>query len=266
LEIIENGEEMIQRFEGRVAAVVGGGSGMGRAICHRLASEGATVYVVDLSDEASKSVTEEIVRDGGRAHAAQLDATSPEQLSELYTRIDEEHGVLHVMHNQVGMPGPAGIDISQAEWTRNVDVNMKSAFYSATLAWELLKRSNGKGSITMTASTSALVGSPFSPIYSLTKSSLIGVTRALALVGAPHGIRVNVICPGTVETPMLAQFFGREPGADVKELVKDFVQGIPLGRAAQPEEIASVVAFLASDDASFVTGITLPIDGGLTAK
>ncbi|MFA1551844.1 SDR family NAD(P)-dependent oxidoreductase [Actinomadura chokoriensis] len=256
----------MNRFEGRVATVIGGGSGMGRAICRRLAAEGAHVYVVDLSGQAAETVTGEIADAGGSARAVQLDATDPAALADLYRRVDAEHGRLHIVHNQVGMPGAAGLDISAEEWQRNIDVNMKSPFYSATLAWDLLKKAEGKASVTMTASTSALVGSPFSPIYSLTKSALVGLTRALALVGGADGIRVNCIAPGTVQTPMLAQFFGREPGADVGELVEQFVSGIPLGRASQPTEIASVIAFLASDDASFVTGVTLPVDGGLTAK
>ncbi|MEU8802965.1 SDR family oxidoreductase [Spirillospora sp. NPDC048819] len=256
----------MNRFEGRVATVIGGGSGMGRAISHRLAAEGAHVYVVDLSGAAAETVAGEVSADGGSASAVQLDATDPAALADLYQRVDAEHGRLHIMHNQVGMPGAAGLDISAEEWDRNINVNMKSPFYSATLAWELLKKGEGKASVTMTASTSALVGSPFSPIYSLTKSALVGLTRALALVGGPDGIRVNCIAPGTVQTPMLAQFFGREPGADVGELVEQFVSGIPLGRASQPTEIASVVAFLAGDDASFITGVTLPVDGGLTAK
>lgn len=256
----------MNRLEGRVATVIGGGSGMGRAISHRLAAEGAHVYVADLSGAASETVAGEVAADGGSARAVQLDATDPAALADLYRRVDAEHGRLHIMHNQVGMPGAAGLEISAEEWDRNIDVNMKSPFYSATLAWDLLKKGEGKASVTMTASTSALVGSPFSPIYSLTKSALVGLTRALALVGGPDGIRVNCVAPGTVQTPMLAQFFGREPGADVGELVAQFVSGIPLGRASQPTEIASVIAFLASDDASFVTGVTLPVDGGLTAK
>ncbi|WP_395103922.1 SDR family NAD(P)-dependent oxidoreductase [Actinomadura sp. SCN-SB] len=256
----------MNRLEGRVATVIGGGSGMGRAICHRLAAEGAHVYVADLSGAAAETVTGEVADAGGSARAVQLDATDTEALGDLYRRVDAEHGRLHIVHNQVGMPGAAGLDISAEEWQRNIDVNMKSQFYSATLAWDLLKKAEGKASVTMTASTSALVGSPFSPIYSLTKSALVGLTRALALVGGPDGIRVNCVAPGTVQTPMLARFFGREPGADVGELVERFVSGIPLGRASQPTEIASVIAFLASDDASFVTGVTLPVDGGLTAK
>jgi NAD(P)-dependent dehydrogenase (short-subunit alcohol dehydrogenase family) len=257
---------MTRRFENRVAAVIGGGSGMGRAICHRLAAEGAHVYVADLNGGAAKTVTEEIVGQGHLAQAEEVNATSLVDLRGLFDRIGQQHGRLHVLHNQVGMPGPAGLAVSEEDWQRNIDVNVKSAFYGATLGYDLLKQAGGKASMTFTASTSALIGSPFSPIYSLTKGAIVSFTRAMALVGAPDGIRANVICPGSVDTPMLPQFFGREPGADVTDLMGAFIANIPLGRAAKPEEIASVVAFLASDDAAMVTGVTVPVDGGLVAK
>jgi NAD(P)-dependent dehydrogenase (short-subunit alcohol dehydrogenase family) len=257
---------MTRRLENRIAAVIGGGSGMGRAICHRLAAEGAFVYVADLNGGAAKTVTEEILADGHAAQPEEVNAASVADLRALFDRIDKQHGRLHILHNQVGMPGPAGIEVSEEDWQRNMDVNVKSAFYGATLGYELLKRSEGKGSITFTASTSALIGSPYSPIYSLTKGAVVAFTRAMALYAAPDGIRANVICPGSVETPMLAQFFGREPGADVADLMSGFIANIPLGRAAKPDEIASVVAFLASDDAAMVTGVTIPVDGGLVAK
>lgn len=257
---------MNQRLDGRVAVVFGGGSGMGRAICHRLAAEGATVYVTDLDEGAAGKVSGEIEEVGGSAVARRVDAVSVVAIKALYDEIEREHGVLHVVHHQVGMPGPGGIDVSENEWELNVDVNMKSAFYASTLAFDLLRKAGKKGSITLTASTSALVGSPFSPIYSLTKGALVAYARSLALVGAPDGIRVNVICPGSVDTPMLPTFFGREPGADIDDLKNNFIAMIPLGRPAQPEEIAGVVAFLASDDAGFVTGHSIPVDGGLVAK
>jgi NAD(P)-dependent dehydrogenase (short-subunit alcohol dehydrogenase family) len=257
---------MTKRFEGRVAAVIGGGSGMGRAISERLAAEGAHVYVADLSADGAKAVAQGILDAGGSAQPEQLDATSIEDLRAFFGRIDEQHGKLHVLHNQVGMPGPAGIDVTEADWNRNIDVNVKTAFYGATLGFELLRRADRKGSLTFVASTSALVGSPFSPIYSLTKGAIVAFTRAMALVGAPDGVRANVICPGAVDTPMLPTFFGREPGANISDLMANFIALIPLGRPATPAEIAGVVAFLASDDAGFVTGATIPVDGGQTAK
>lgn len=257
---------MSARLEGRVAAVIGGGSGMGRAIALRLAAEGATVHVADLAPISAEVVAAEIVAAGGVAHPHGLDATDTGALRSFFGEIDAAHGKLHILHNQVGMPGAGGIDVSEEDFARSIDVNVKSAFYGATLAYDLVKKADGKGSITFTASTAALVGSPFSPLYSLTKGALTAFTRALALVGGPDGVRVNIICPGPVDTPMLPTFFGRAPMADISDLMSGFIASVPLGRPATPEEIAGVVAFLSSDDAGFVTGVTIPIDGGLTAK
>lgn len=254
---------MTRRLEGRVAAVVGGGSGMGRATARRLAEEGAHVYVADLSGEAATAVAGEI---GGSAVPWQLDATDNDALRAFYAAIEGEHGALHVLHDQVGMPGAGGIDVSEEDFQRSIDVNVKTAFYVTTLGYELVKKADRRVSITMTASTAALIGSPFSPLYSLTKGALTAYARALALVGGPDGVRVNVIAPGPVDTPMLPTFFGRDPGADMADLMSGFIGLVPLGRPATPEEIAGVVAFLASDDAGFVTGVTIPIDGGLTAR
>ena len=218
------------RFEGRIAAVIGGGSGMGAAISRRLSSEGAHVYVVDLDQNSASAIGDQIREAGGKATARCLDAVQVSELKDLYDEIDAEHGVLHVLHHQVGMPGAGGIDISESDWEMCVEVNIKSPFYASTLAFDLLRKAEKKASVTLTASTSALVGSPFSPLYSLTKGALVAYGRSLALVGAADGIRVNVICPGSVDTPMLPTFFGREPGADIEDLKTDFISSMILSR------------------------------------
>jgi NAD(P)-dependent dehydrogenase (short-subunit alcohol dehydrogenase family) len=256
----------MNRFEGRIATVIGAGSGMGRAIAQRLAAEGATVYVVDRDGNLAQQTVKLIAGTGATAIAENVDATDIDALKDLFARVDSAHGALHVLHNQVGIPGPAGMDISEQDWDINISVNMKSMWFSCAEALPLLKKAGGKGAITLTASTSAVVGSPFAPLYSMTKGSLPPFGRALALYAAPYGVRANVICPGTVDTPMLPRFLARIPGADVDALMKKTIAAIPLGRPAQPEDIAGVVAFLASDDATFVTGVTLPVDGGVTIQ
>jgi NAD(P)-dependent dehydrogenase (short-subunit alcohol dehydrogenase family) len=137
---------MAGRLDGRVAAVVGGGSGMGRATARRLAAEGAHVWVGDLSEAAAKTVAGEIGADGGAATAHQLDATDNDALRGFFAAIEREHGKLHVLHDQVGMPGAGGLDVSEADFDRSIDVNVKSAFYVATLGYELVKRAGRKGS------------------------------------------------------------------------------------------------------------------------
>jgi NAD(P)-dependent dehydrogenase (short-subunit alcohol dehydrogenase family) len=254
------------RLTGRVAAVIGAGSGMGRAIAYRFASEGAHVIVADRDTDGAIETAESIAKAGGQAQAETVDATNLGEMRRLFAGIESEHGVLHVLHNQVGGPSPTGRDLSEAEFDGAVALNMKSAFFGYAAAYDLLKRADGKGSIIFTASTSALVGSPFSPLYSMVKSSLISFTKSVALSSAPDRIRANVICPGAVDTPMLPVFHAQVPGVPIEEVRKNFVSGIPMGRPAAPEEIAGVAAFLASDDSSFMTGVTLPVDGGMVAR
>lgn len=256
----------MNRLDGRVAVVTAGGSGMGRASCERLASEGAHVIVTDIDEAKAGETAQAIKSASGSAVARRCDVSKLEDLRALMDYVEREHGVLHVLYNNAGIPGEAGLDMDDAAWQRSVDVNLKSAFYATSYAVPLLLKTEGRGSIIFTSSVSGVVGSPFSPLYSLTKGGVIVFMRSVAVRLGPQGVRSNAVCPALIETPMLPQFFGREAGADVSDLKDNYMSSVPLARAAQPSEVASVVAFLASDDASFVTGVAVPVDGGFLAK
>jgi NAD(P)-dependent dehydrogenase (short-subunit alcohol dehydrogenase family) len=256
----------MRRLEGRVALITAAGSGMGKASAERFASEGAHVVVSDIDEAAAKEVAETITATGGSATAVACDVSDMGQIKAMIDAVGAEHGVLHVLFNHAGIPGAAGLDVTQDDWTRTVDVNQRSAFYATTYALPLLREANGKGSIIFTSSVSGVVGSPFSPLYSMTKGGIVLFMKSLAVKLGPEGIRSNAILPAMIETPMLSQFFGRENGADIEDLKAAYKSNVPMGRVARPEEIASAAAFLASDDASWVTGVALPVDGGFLAQ
>lgn len=256
----------MRRLEGRVALITAAGSGMGRASAVRFADEGAHVVVSDINEAAAKEVTAAITDAGGAATAAVCDVADMNQIKDLVEGVGREHGVIHVLFNHAGIPGAAGLDVEQDDWTRTVDINQRSAFYATTYALPFLRQADGKASIIFTSSVSGVVGSPFSPLYSMTKGGIVLFMKSLAIKLGPEGIRSNAILPAMIETPMLSQFLGREPGADIEDLKAAYKSNVPMGRVAAPEEIAGAAAFLASDDASWVTGVALPVDGGFLAK
>lgn len=248
----------------KVALVTAGASGMGRSGSELFAAHGAHVYVVDVNQEAAAEVVAGIEAQGGSATAAAVDVRDLTALEALAQRVTDEHGHLDVLYNNVGIPGAAGLEMSVEEWDTGIEINARASFFLSGYLTEALKKSEA-GSVIFTSSTSGLVGSPFSPMYSFTKGGVIALVRSMALAMAPDGIRVNAIAPGSVETPGLPAFFRASPEETEKRKAAFFAQ-IPLGRAAQPDEIAQVALFLASDMSSFVTGVTIPVDGGLTAK
>jgi NAD(P)-dependent dehydrogenase (short-subunit alcohol dehydrogenase family) len=256
------------KLKGRVALITAAGSGMGRASAELFASEGAHAIVVDRDPEAAERTVKAITDAGGSASAEQTDVSKVDELEALFARVERDHGVLHVLFNHAGIPGAAGIEMTEAEWQLSVDVNMKSAFFATSFALPLLRKADGHGSVIFTASTTGLVGSPYSPLYSMTKGGVIMFMKGFALMVAKDGIRANAICPGPIETPMLPLFFGRTPTeGGVDNEVRGFIaQAVPVGRPGQPSEIATAALFLASDDSSFVTGVALPVDGGYTAR
>lgn len=253
------------RLDGKVALVTAAGSGMGRASAVRFAVEGAHVVVSDLDIEAAAGTVTQIESAGGKAEAVAFDVRDRDAMAAAVEAVGARHGRIDVLFNHAGVPGAAGIDIDEEAWRFATDVNLKGAFDLTALSLPWLRRS-AAGSILFTASVSGIVGSPLSPLYSMTKGGIVLLMKSLALKLGPEGIRVNAICPGPIDTPMLPQFFGREHGEGVEDLVSAFMTSVPLGRPGRPEEIAAAAAFLASDDASFVTGVALPVDGGYLAK
>jgi NAD(P)-dependent dehydrogenase (short-subunit alcohol dehydrogenase family) len=249
----------------KVALITAGASGMGRAGAERFAAEGAHVIVVDFNEANAKETVDGIVERGGSAAAEICDVRDLSALKALAQRVETEHGALHVLYNNVGIPGAAGLELTQEEWDFGLEVNARASFFLSGYLTNALKAAHG-ASVIFTSSTSGLIGSPFSPMYSFTKGGIIALVRSMALAWAADGIRVNAIAPGSVETPGLPAFFRTDDPEEIEARKKAFFATIPMGRASQPEEIAGVALFLASDLSSYVTGVTIPVDGGVTAK
>ncbi|MFB6679695.1 SDR family NAD(P)-dependent oxidoreductase [Streptomyces sp. NPDC056390] len=255
------------RLQDRVAVVTAGGSGMGQASARRLAEDGATVVVADINKESASETVELIEADGGHAEVAEVDVADLEGLKALFADIDQRHQRLDILFNNAGIPGAAGIEITAEEWDRAVNINMRGAYFATMYALPALRRAEGRGAVIFNASTGGLVGSPGAPLYGMTKGGIVLLMQSLALTLASEGIRVNAVCPGMMDTPMLPRFFSREENPAVEEKIPGYVKRqVPMGRLGQPDEVADVVAFLASDDGRFVTGVALPVDGGYVAK
>jgi NAD(P)-dependent dehydrogenase (short-subunit alcohol dehydrogenase family) len=255
------------RLDDAIALVTGGASGMGLASATRFAEEGATVVVADLDLQAAEAAVKEIGRD---ARAVQVDVGSVASLRAMFAYVEQEFGQLNVLFNHAGVPGPKGLDISEEEFDRVVDINLKSQFFGTQLALPLLRKAAPRASIIYTSSVSGLMAAPSSPIYGMTKGGTQILMRSVAKQLGPEGIRANAICPGPTNTPMLRTFVdpdrsGMDAGEAYEQQVAARAAKIPLRRAAEPEDTADVALFLASDESRYVTGTWIPVDGGLSA-
>lgn len=253
-------------FSGRYAIVSAGGSGIGRMAAIGFAARGAAVAILDINGDSGQSVAAEIRASGGTATAHQADLTDLSAIDAAVDEIGRLTGAVDVLFNNVGAPNPHGIDgITEDQWRRVIDVNLKSNFFLTQRALPLIRATGRGGAIVYTSSAAGLTGSYTTPLYSLTKSALIGLTRSLAILLAPENIRVNAVCPGPVRTPMLAGFMSK--GVEATDEVADlYASRVPLGRVAEPAEIADAVLYLASDLATYVTGVPFPVDGGYTTQ
>jgi NAD(P)-dependent dehydrogenase (short-subunit alcohol dehydrogenase family) len=243
---------------GLVAVITGAGSGIGRATARRFAAEGARVVAVDVDAAAGAAAADEV---GGAAITC--DVSSEDAVAALFADVVETYGRVDIAFNNAGIFPPADdsiLDTGLDAWEHVQRVNLTSVYLCCKYAIPQMRR-QGKGAIINTASFVALMGSATSQIsYTASKGGVLAMTRELAVQFAREGIRINALCPGPVATPLLMELFADDPERAARRLVH-----VPMGRFAEPEEIAAAVAFLASDDASFITASTFVVDGGLTA-
>jgi NAD(P)-dependent dehydrogenase (short-subunit alcohol dehydrogenase family) len=248
---------MQNRLDSRVAVITGAGSGIGLATARRFASEGAVVVAVDLNPDAAKAAADEV---GGEAVVC--DVADEQQVRDLFDGVAERHGRVDIAFNNAGISPPEDdsiLDTGIEAWNRVMSVNTTSVYYCCKYVIPHMQR-QGKGSIINTASFVALLGAATSQIaYTASKGAVLSMTRELGVQFARQGIRVNALCPGPIATPMLMDLFATDPERAARRLVH-----VPMGRFGDPAEIAAAVAFLASDDASFITANTFIVDGGIT--
>lgn len=257
------------RLANKIGIVTAAGSGMGRAGAIRFAKEGAAVGVVDIDRDAVAAVVAEIEKAGGKAKGIVADLTQDAESRRIVAETAKAFGGLDFVWNHVGHPGPAafeGLDLK--EWDNAVTLNLRTVLVTTEAAIPEM-RARGGGALLYTASTSGISGSQFSPVYSAVKHGVVGLVRGLAKRYAKEKIRVNAICPGPIDTPMLRVFVARPDqqstmGMDKEELVKKRAYQTPMGRPGQAHEVANAALFLLSDEASFVTGAHLAVDGGAT--
>ncbi len=249
---------MAGRLQGKVAVITGAASGIGRASAKTFAAEGARVVLADVEDGPGRELAESL--DSSYVHA---DVTDPEQVSALYRAASATCGGIDVLFNNAGISPPEDGSILETDleaWRRVQEVNLTSVYLCCKLGIPYLLERGG-GSVINTASFVAVLGAATSQIsYTASKGGVLAMSRELGVEFARRNVRVNALCPGPVNTPLLRELFAKDPERAARRLVH-----VPMGRFAEPEEIAAAAAFLASDDASFITASTFLVDGGIHA-
>ena len=251
-------------LKGKIAAVTGGGSGIGRGGAKRLAEEGCSVAVLDWNEAAAASVAREINDAGGRAISVHVDVAQEDQVEAAFKRVVSEFGRLDILVSNAGIfsaerDGKVGV-LQKSVWDEIVGVNLTGMYLACKHGINAIRSTAKGGCVVITGSPTGMFGvTPQSIAYSSSKGGVHGMARVMAVDYAPEGIRVNVVVPGFTLSPIVAELVA-DPA-----VYEPLVASIPLKRGAQPEEMAGAIAFLASDDASYMTGSIVMVDGGLTA-
>jgi NAD(P)-dependent dehydrogenase (short-subunit alcohol dehydrogenase family) len=257
---------VIAKLEGKVALVTGAGSGIGRATAELFAAEGAAVAVVDLREDAAQETVAKIEAAGGRGMALAADVAIAADIAAVVERAVDQFGRLDVLYNNAGVGSSGSVaDAAEDDWDRCFAVNVKGTFLTSRAAVPHLA-ADGGGAIVNQGSVAALVAVANFAAYCAAKGAVVALTRSMAIDLAPQGIRVNVICPGTVFTPLMEPMLTARGGGDMDKGLAMTVAKYPIGRLGTPEEIAAIALFLASDGAAFVTGSTFTADGGMTIQ
>jgi len=241
------------RFQGKVAIVTGGVSGIGASVTTRLLAEGATVVAVDVSEKSIAAFREQHPDAGAALDTRALDVTDSAAVTALVNDVAATHGRLDILVPNAGIGGYGGVaEVDDESWRAVISVDLDGVFYISRAALPHLIEA--KGAIVSTASISGM------GVYNAAKGAVINLTRSMAVDYGHQGVRVNAVAPGPVATPLLRPIL-----AEKKAVSEAYAERIPLGRVAEPDEIAAAILFLASDDASYISGVTLPVDGGLTS-
>jgi NAD(P)-dependent dehydrogenase (short-subunit alcohol dehydrogenase family) len=255
---------MSVRLAGKVAVVTGGASGIGRATSLRFSAEGASVAIFDRNASKGAEVLREIREGGNKAIFLPVDISSEVQIKESMRKVEAEFGALHILVNNAAAFVFGSYDVTQADWEKVLSVNVMGTAFCAKHAVEPMIRAGG-GSIVNVSSISGFVAQEKSLPYNTSKAALLGLTRGLAMDLAAHKIRVNAVAPGCIDTPQLRADAARMGMTYEEDLALEGPLHI-LNRFGTAEEVANSILFLASDEASFVTGACLMVDGGYTAK